>query len=353
MLLRVVGALLAFAFVLSALKLGSDWLASTDGITDPANRAEEIGRARTAVLAIFAGGLAAVGAYYTHRNFGLNRQGQITERFTRAVDQLGSESRDVRLGGVYALERIARESRDDHGPVVEILTAYVREHAPMVDEEEEERRLEFAPERYPEPPTADVQAALTVLGRRNTAHDPADPWKLDLTSVYLPRANLRYADLSGADLSFAVLTQADLSGAALWKTKMTRTRLFYADLSGAELGEADLTGALLTRAVLSGARMPGAKVSEARLDRARLQGAFMQSVNLDGADLQHADLIDANLEDASLVAADLRHALLSRTKLMWAELGGANLTDARYSPSTVWPDGFSADAAGAIAVKGK
>src|SRR4051794_36247567 len=70
------------------------------------DRAEEIGRTRTGVLAVLAGLIAATGAVYTARSFELNRQGQITERFTRAIDQLGNPgSLDVRLGGIHALER--------------------------------------------------------------------------------------------------------------------------------------------------------------------------------------------------------------------------------------------------------
>jgi hypothetical protein len=62
----------------------------------------------------------------------LTRQGQITERFTRAIDQLGSEKLEIRLGGIYALERIDKESpeRAYHSTVMEVLTAYVRENAP-------------------------------------------------------------------------------------------------------------------------------------------------------------------------------------------------------------------------------
>ena len=36
----------------------------------------------------------------------------------------------IRLGGIYALERIAKDSEKDHGPIMEVLTAYVRENAP-------------------------------------------------------------------------------------------------------------------------------------------------------------------------------------------------------------------------------
>jgi hypothetical protein len=61
----------------------------------------------------------------------LTRQGQITERFTRAIEQRGSEKLEIRLGSIYALEQIDKESpeRAYHGTVMEVLTAYVRENS--------------------------------------------------------------------------------------------------------------------------------------------------------------------------------------------------------------------------------
>jgi hypothetical protein len=81
----------------------------------------------------------AVGAFYTGRTFAqtrkeqertyaLAREGQITERFTRAVEQLGDEKLDIRLGGIYALERIARDSETHYEPVMEVLMAFLREN---------------------------------------------------------------------------------------------------------------------------------------------------------------------------------------------------------------------------------
>jgi hypothetical protein len=76
------------------------------------------------------------GLYSSVQSLNLSREGQITDRFTKAIDQLGALDGDgkpkleIRLGGIYALERIARDSERDHGPIMEVLTAYVREHAP-------------------------------------------------------------------------------------------------------------------------------------------------------------------------------------------------------------------------------
>jgi hypothetical protein len=75
----------------------------------------------------------------------INREGQITDRFTRAIDQLGATDNkgnklfEIRIGGIYALERIANESEKDYWPIMEVLTAYVRQHARRWAEELQER----------------------------------------------------------------------------------------------------------------------------------------------------------------------------------------------------------------------
>lgn len=50
--------------VIVSLKWAPGWFA-TKGLTNAKDRAEEAGRIRTACLAVLAGGLAAIGAYYT------------------------------------------------------------------------------------------------------------------------------------------------------------------------------------------------------------------------------------------------------------------------------------------------
>jgi hypothetical protein len=50
----------------------------------------------------------------------------ITDRFAKAIDLLGSEKPDVCLGAIYALERIAKDSPQDHWTIMEVLIAYVK-----------------------------------------------------------------------------------------------------------------------------------------------------------------------------------------------------------------------------------
>src|SRR6266536_4518965 len=218
---------------------------------------------RTTMLQALAGGVLVVGAYFTYRQLRVTREGQITDRYTKAVDQLGSEHLDVRVGGIYALERIARDSPPDRASIEEVLTAFVRGHPPWLPPAQEGGTQQprttavqlFLPDGRPaatrdtagppdrrvaerQRPAADVQAAVTVLGRRQLP--PGGLRRLDLTGVDLQRAQLRGANLQRAQLARANLQDARLRGANL-----QRAQLAGANLQDARLDElADLQGAL-------------------------------------------------------------------------------------------------------------
>jgi hypothetical protein len=293
---------------------------------------------RTALVAGLAG-LAALGSLaMATRTYRLTQQGQITERYTKAIEQLGSDKVDVRLGGIYALERIANDSPQDRATIAEVLTAFVRGHAP------------WPPSRPGQPPedtpmeairslrswAPDVQAVLTVLGRRKPPISPPE-W-LDLAGTDLRRAHLYKADLRGAGFRGAQLQQATLHSAQL-----QRALFLDAVLQQTDLGEAQMQEALLTDADLQGAYLRGTKLQGAQMLRAQLRGA-----HLTDAQLQDTVLLDAQLQNADLTGAQLQGAGLHGAQLQEADLTGAQLHGAQCSAETVWPDGFDWEAAGVI-----
>jgi len=224
----------------------------------------------------------------------LTRQGQITERFTRAIDQLGSEKLEIRLGGIYALERIDKESpeRAYHGTVMEVLTAYVRENSRWEPEEpststtdsNEGVEQDKGGEQDAQPtlrglPT-DILAILDVLIRREEERVPEEHRViLDLREADLHKANLQEADLQGTDLQGANLQEAFLHKANLHKASLQR---------------ANLQEAIFRNADLQGADLKWAALQEADLQEADLQGARLYRANLQGTDLRDADLRGAS-----------------------------------------------------------
>ena len=51
---------------------------------------------------------------------------RITELYTKAVEQLGNDKAPVRLGGLYALERLAQDNREHRQTIVDVICAYLR-----------------------------------------------------------------------------------------------------------------------------------------------------------------------------------------------------------------------------------
>ena len=264
---------------------------------------------RTLIQSIGGFGLF-VGLYLGWRRVRAVEEGQITERFTRAIDQLGHQEMAIRLGGIYALERIARDSEKDHGPIMEVLTAYIRERAPGQEEDTQEADKT--------PPT-DIQAILTVIGRRETTGNNRGNDRLDLTYTQLVRADLAGAKLRRADLAGAKLRGADLYGADLRFATLRGAKLRRADLAGAKLRRADLVEADLVEAILNGADLYGADLYGAKLRGAKFIMGDLRMAKLGEADLEGATLVEANLVGADLVEAENLTAEQVQTAANWRD----------------------------------
>lgn len=263
------------------------------------------------------------------------REGQLADRYSRALEQVGSPNLDVRCGAIYALEGIARDSPRDHPTVMEVLTAFIREHSREQWPPPEPDGTE--PERSTRP---DVQAAIAVVWRRDAERDvrPIDLTRADLTSAHLPDAKLAKASLVGAILIHAILKGADLREATLHNADLTYTYLRDADLTGASLG-----GAKLPSANLHFAHLADGELEDANLAGANLAGANLAGASLPRAILVRTYLMGADLTNACLNYANLTDANLNGAHLAGAEFTDADLTGARWPQDASVPEGWKLD----------
>jgi hypothetical protein len=188
---------------------------------------------RTALLQAVAGVLLVFGAVTAWRQMLVARSQQrvgqrvaVTDAFAKAVEQLSKDALALRLGGVYAMDRIADDDPAERPRIAEILAAFVRDGAPPGGE-------------LPR----DVRAVLQVLTRRDWTVG-VDLAGTRLAGARMPAARLASAVLADTDLSDAVLRGAVLKSADLSRADLRRT-----DLTGADLRSATLTGARLSAAV--------------------------------------------------------------------------------------------------------
>ncbi len=302
-----------------------------DGVTigSPAFRNVSLSIAGSITLSIAALGviLTVIRNLLTRQQNKTDEERLVTEQISRAIDQVGAYKQDikgerlepnieVRLGGLYSLQRIMQNSRKDEDSIAKIFYAYVRENAKKVEKgtiEETKKDLHrWQKKRYPR---EDVQAALDIINQFNEAWRNKNKNILNDIQINFARSNFSgysFTDknfsnfvLEGVDLSHATLTKANLSHATLieanlTKANLTKANLTKVNLSGADLTDTDLTNADLTNADLTGANLIGADLIGADLSGADLYGADLTGANLHGADLFYAK----NLKQDQLEKAD-------------------------------------------------
>lgn len=298
------------------------------------DRLKAVNDVRTTLLQVLAGLVVLFGASATWRQVRVSQEslratqeGYVTDRFSRAVDQLGSDKLDVRIGGLHALRRIAEQSTRDRDAVISIQAAYLRARLPWPpagpgSPAADEAINDVAPL---ETRVADAQVALTGLG-----------------------VLCRHREESWVNLSSTDLRRADCDG--LWfpevnldRTCMEAAGLYHANLTQASLVSVNLRHADLTTAVLRRVRCVLADLRGAKLVETDLRDADFTETDLREANLRKADARGAVFHRADLRMTDLRGADLSTTGLLEARLTGA-----LSSERTRWPAGFDHSAAGVV-----
>ena len=237
---------------------------------------------------------------------------RITELYTRAVDQLGSYNAPVRLGGLYALERLAQDNRSQRQTIVNVICAYLRmpytppADRPPADDAPEPEQTRFATR------TQERQVRLTAQHILTTHLQPGPDPDHPATTFW-----------SGTDL--------DLTGATLIDFDLTRCRP-----SDAVFDRAVFAGdALFDRAVFAG---------DALFDRAVFAGHAL---------FEEAVFAGDALFDRAVFAG---HAWFRRARFAGAaQFGGAEFAGATVfdgvrvrldvpedaAQSRAWPDGWT------------
>lgn len=316
------GAIVVALAMTSALYWLPDLLTRSPRPTTPTDVLSSQNAVRTTcVAALVALGTAFTGAI-AWRTYMLQRSGQFTERYSAAVSQLGAELTEMRIGGIYALESLMRESTIDSPAVVQVLAAFLRNHAaqPMASsgllplpEPGEALPVTRAPQ--------DVEATVVVLGRRKItqAERPLDLRGANLSGVEANDSNFAHAWLHKADLSRAHFRSGQMRGIGLNGT----------DLRSAALDRSDMRFSRIDRANLSGASMIEVLLQQARIRSTELIAVMLYRANLDHADLQGSCLRGARLDGSSLRAACLDRTDLTGVNMTSCDLTGASLRGAR------------------------
>lgn len=232
-------------------------------------------------------------------NLTYERHADGSRNYTRPVMiEVTEPNMEVRIGAIYALERIAQDSLRDHIQIMEILCAYVREKAPVKKvsvskvalyketiENVETGQFRLWDNTNPVRPfeirpRADIETALKVLGSNRKPHWEKNQFG-EPTLFNLNNSGLTGADLSHLDLSFFSFRRSDLTGASLQYAKT-----FGAVFSDAILDSTRFDHATFRHSKVAGSEFRNVDISplildpETTLESANFSGSVVRKVSI-------------------------------------------------------------------------
>jgi uncharacterized protein YjbI with pentapeptide repeats len=304
----------------------------------------------------------------------VGRESHYTTLFTKAVEQLGATREvtvqekkfsagnfvdetisrtepnlEVRLGAIYALERIAAYSQRDHWPIMEVLSAYIRNSqntgmanlAPSESKEYEQ----WYNDLYRSGPREDCQAALTVICRRagqrikqeQTKEEVIDFSGANLQRARTQRGNFSRANFRGAALDFAGFNRMDLEKAIFDECTMSGTHF-----SSSQLSRASFESCSLQRVTFLSCQIPGALFIEAKLKNVAFEASDLRSTSFDSAELSNVVFSWVNLTDVNFSRVQLSPPFLqATTRFRNVTFGAWSKSSSRFEGAELFHCDFS------------
>lgn len=301
---------------------GATWvLEQIDQVTtlQDKDRANALAAIRGNVLAVATGLAALLAVYYTARNadtarrtFQLGERGHDTDRFSKAVEQLGSAQAPVRLGGLYALEQLGQNNPALRQTIVDVICAYLRMPYTPPREQERHERVRAA-----------QRAARATIARRassSVSRDPHEEGQVRFTAQRLLADHLRW------------------SKPRKWQRFATANPIFWPDIN------LDLTGATLLDLNLNECRINQAMFGSAIFykgpwfqgatfsGRAWFAGATFHSGGADVADFAQAAFNDSAVFQGSTFDSHAQFHAATFTRGAW--FAGTTFNNATFAEAT-------------------
>ncbi|MCF6445423.1 pentapeptide repeat-containing protein [Nereida sp. MMG025] len=323
---------------------------------------------------------------YTRTQTQTEIEGLITDRINKAVEGLGAEkvlkrnqrdssgkslafeetgpNLEVRVGAIYSLERIAKDSPRDEAQIVETLTAYIRGNtkkdqsstSPVEIWRTASKDLEFSnfdgldfdheihrrtgidpnhdldPDALTHwalrcsPPRIDIQTAIEVIGRSFTKdyrNITKKQWRLDLSDCNLQGAvfedgffeltNFAGSRLDGADFSSVRLKGSDFSYGSLIGVDFDLVNLEMCTFSDVDLHGAEIVRSILEESDFSSSRMIGITIGEATMARCAFYSVDFTGAKIRATILRGTNFRSTNLKGAKLERNQLEGSYFSGT----------------------------------------
>jgi uncharacterized protein YjbI with pentapeptide repeats len=360
-----------------------------DALVHPSNPSLGVG---TLIVALLGGPFLIWRTIIAHRTLGFQKEGHITDRISKAVEQLGAEKTvrrqrvsksgkkvfekdhdgqidfakpvfdeltlpniEVRIGGLLSLERISQDSMNydggrDHIRVMEILAAYIRENAKRNETELVDQSVEpMVTLKNPDivaivQPREDIKIALGVIGLRTKAQMHVEAnwltqsnedfvWPFDKTLVEGMKRDIvnlyEYSQQTPVAKSRGIRSYVGY-----------RVDLRNCNFTGAAFDGYDFCGAIFDNCILdetsffncsfTGAFFRNAQIRNARFDTIEMSAGHFTAVEFEGSKFFNCVTASSSFAQTSLARTAFHNCSFFEVAFRDAKFNAANIRNSEF-----------------------
>lgn len=265
----------------------------------------------------------------------ISQSNSLNSIYTSAVAQLGENidtdtpNYSVRIGAIYALERLARDNEEYHQEVMNVLCSYVRINSRnrrgSVAENINERSLgNIENMNHMVISYVDVQEALSVLGRRDISLDKNE---LDLSGCRLYMIQLGEAGWDGVNFSNVQFYNMTIRNCSFEKSKFLGSTFNNCGFYESFFEEAKMAGAQFNNCIISKTSFEKSNLEQVKIQG---QGSVLYEVNFENSILNNLNVIDAELTSCKFNNSHFYGALITSSELLSCEFDGAGLDNTKF-----------------------
>ncbi len=251
---------------------------------------------RITFVNFFSGVIAVIGLVLFFMRVDIQIKQRVDERFTTAVNLLGSSETSARTEAIYSLFHLALDEKKYRKEIAQILCSHIRSKTEEKDYQKKHKNR----------PSNEIQTTINLLFKKDGLYHKFNK--------ELEPADLRHAFLAGANFSYAHCQGADFMGAKC---------------QGAWFLEAQCQGARFLSAQCQWAWFLEAQCQGAYFCDAQCQGAYFwntqcQGVNFENAECQGANFFNTQCQGAGFLDTQCQGAYSTRENLILEKRIGEN-----------------------------
>jgi uncharacterized protein YjbI with pentapeptide repeats len=235
---------------------------------------------------------------------------------------------EVRLGAVYALERVALDSKRDKNSIMKTIAAYIRNNIPL-DKIESSYNINNRP---------DIKAAIEVLGRfpvKSKANVTYDLTGINLKNLQIRECKLESCDFTKSASDEFIIIESSLDESIFHEISWPKFKAFRSSLNHANFYKAEMNDSMYFNCIINSISISDSNFRGFQSAGSKFNSAKIHKVNLSNSSFRSSDIVDCEFNDTDISesrisSGSITRCIFEKCDLSFSDLSQCNIEESEF-----------------------